>query len=216
MSLTSPIPTGDKKHNPRYQFDIEERILLPRPPNLGIVDFDELLIDRHSRTPQKIPSADAVSSLLWYTLKSRRIEKHEEGRQWIHCGIPSSGGLHAVNTLLVSSETPSKLFLYERHSHRLDRLKVENTLFYDHSLQLINWKGYLFVHIADMDLIGKYYENAQSLVLRDSGVINGCMSWVSAALNISFRPLGTTFNEQVRETFKNSSILGVGGAVFGL
>jgi len=46
--------------------------------------------------------------------------------------------------------------------------------------------------LTNGDLVENYYENASSLILRDSGVLFGHGALVAASLGVSFRILGGT------------------------
>lgn len=49
----------------------------------------------------------------------------------------------------------------------------------------------LLALLADLDLAESYYRNPHQLLLRDAGVLLGHASLVAAALDLSFRILGT-------------------------
>lgn len=55
--------------------------------------------------------------------------------------------------------------------------------------------GSILLFAADRPLIEKYYLNAESLVLREAGILTGTIALISEALGLAFCPLGTQGSE---------------------
>jgi hypothetical protein len=81
------------------------------------------------------------------------------------------------------------------------------------SLQL--GQGWALALVAEPGKTGAKYENPESLVWRDAGVVLGYMSVIAEALGLAFCPLGMT-GESVAKLLAASALLrGVGLAVLG-
>lgn len=78
-------------------------------------------------------------------------------------------------------------------------------------------KGCVLALVAEPRKTGAKYEDPQSLVLRDAGVVLGYMSVVAEALGLAFCPLGITGERRLTQGLPAEGLLrGVGLAVLGM
>jgi hypothetical protein len=76
--------------------------------------------------------------------------------------------------------------------------------------------GSVLALVAEPGKTGSKYEDPDSLVLRDAGVVLGYMSFVAEALGLAFCPLGITGNPSLTQGLPSAEALrAVGLAVIG-
>jgi hypothetical protein len=104
------------------------------------------------------------------------------------------GGLHPHWILLLQPSSEWSVYVPELHSIGPVHTNPESS---SHILKLVKehhlaQDATILCLIADCDLVANYYENFESLLLRDGGVLFGHASLVAAAHELSFRILGRT------------------------
>ena len=108
--------------------------------------------------------------------------------------VASFGALHPTHIIFGRYE--AGWFVYDPESHEARNLQVnpdaEKHLWTEAQRCFAAESGTLIVLVADQDLAEQYYENPETLLFRDSGVLLGHASLVAAALGLSFRILGAT------------------------
>lgn len=76
-------------------------------------------------------------------------------------------------------------------------------------------QGTTMIFAADMEKISSVYENPESLVWRDSGVLLGGLSLAAEAIGLAFAPLGFSGDDIVRTVLPEERFMGVGGCIVG-
>lgn len=222
MDIKEPIPRTSPLSVNNANIETSEPIDLPAPSFDYKIDFLEALYRRRSSVPRGACSIQQISDLLFHTLALKNEELIGRANLNVHYGTaPSSGGLHAVNAILISSRLPG-VFLYDRLEHVLLPLLVKEeevfavnreTLpeYWDRSLP---FETILF--IGDYDLISAAYENAESLLWRDAGVLVQSFCLLSEATNLNCCPVGRIGSSIMSFLpFPKKRFYPLGGVVFG-
>jgi SagB-type dehydrogenase family enzyme len=107
---------------------------------------------------------------------------------------PSAGGIHEIDTYLVSPDT-QVVERYDSLCHALDKLVVADETCIDRFLNDVRAaspaaRGTVMAFIADTESIGGVYANSASLLWRDAGCVLATMHLCAEALGLAFLPLG--------------------------
>ena len=184
------------------------------------VDFVALMEQRQTRrTFEREMGLDALGGFLWLACRSRSSRPSVYGPNQESRPHPSAGAMHPVHVLVVRDR--SVLHRYEPAAHSLIEIPgsaaaaeeaIEAAMA---SLEL--GKGCVLALVAEPGKTGAKYEDPQSLVLRDAGVVLGYMSVVAEALGLAFCPLGITGEKKLVQGLPAAGQLrGVGLAVLGV
>jgi SagB-type dehydrogenase family enzyme len=180
-----------------------------RPPFYAVVE------SRSSIPPTASLSELDLSSVLWFTSKSRSSAKPGEPR-WEHRPAPSAGGRHPID-VLVSNWPPgsNKVYHYDPMAHALCALRPQRAGAVQELTSAAekttgSRNGVILWHAAQFDRTLSKYEEGETLVWRDAGVLVGMTALVAEALTLACCPIGLT-GEPVL-----SNVLGSGGRVRGV
>lgn len=203
----------------------DELLTLPlRPleiPNaLEPVDLFGVLRRRRSSREFGLMHANGLASLLYHSAKTLEVSRRAVGPDWEHRPLPSAGGCHAVQMLIVphfASEHPGGVYDPRAHGCRV----IENPTAQAAAIEqlegmAIKGEPTLLAFFVDPARIAGYYLNWASLVWRDSGVLIGGMALVAAALELKFCPLGFVGTKLVRSFLPMKNVIGVGGCAIGV
>jgi len=148
------------------------------------------LINRRSALDFEAIAEQDLATWLYYCSSIQSVNQLDENRRR---GFTASfGALHAVHLLIGRPDGTWNVYLEERHSLGVVPVREENA-----SALRENADSYhsgnnatLVVLVANIDLASAYYEQFDSLLLREAGVILGHAALVSSGLGLSFRILG--------------------------
>ncbi len=164
------------------------------------------------------PSMDQLGEFLWLACRSRSSRESPYGPNQESRPHPSAGALHPIHVLV--ARDADALFRYDPLGHALVEIPGSKPSA-DHVVQAARAsleldEGWVLALVAEPGKTGSKYENPETLVWRDAGVVLGYMSVVADALGLSFCPLGTTGNPQLTDDLPNAGLLhGVGLVVLG-
>ena len=166
---------------------------IPEPP--APRDFGQVLRSRRSTVGAPV-SFDAVAALLWHAAGTKGHAP--AGRAGIPIewrASPSSGGLHAIQVICIGPPPADRAILYDPIHHGFGDLKgPPQTAFVEHAAQLKTLvgraPGWTLRLIGDFSKIGAAYENAESLLLRDSGCLIATICLCAEWLGLHACPLG--------------------------
>lgn len=220
--INSPNPRIDYRLYPKIKYPSNREILLPKITTLDI-SFLGILENRQSkRNFSSRLDLKQISSLLWHTLKIKRIETDKDGLiVWNHSNVPSSGGLATIDTFILNIlGEEGKIFFYNPYKHSLNELQVEEK--YIHAILNLSQKvidstnATQFIFGAQTKNLFSKYEYAESLLWRDAGVIYMAIGLMAEALKFSSCSLGITYEPILAESLEcEGSLLGVGGILIG-
>lgn len=191
---------------------------MPRSSALA-VDLVELMEQRQTRRDfGRELSIEDLGDFLWLACRSRSSRPSEYGPNQESRPHPSAGALHPIHVFWASDVTA--MLRYDPVQHALFELPASASNARHavdaarSSLDLA--RGSVLALVAEPGKTGSKYEDPDSLVLRDAGVVLGYMSFVAEALGLAFCPLGITGNPGLTQGFPSADALrAVGLAVLG-
>ena len=133
--------------------------------------------------------------------------------------MPSAGGCHCIETVIVAAPGQDpEISLYDSTSHGLIEIDGTGRLssVRNEVSQVVSpGEGTITLFAADQEKIGSLYENGESLLWRDAGVLIGGLSIVAEALKINSCALGFTGQSLIASILNDERFVGVGGMIFG-
>ncbi len=190
--LRDPVRTDPQSPCHRIDSAASSWRELPLPrSDIGQESLLEVLAARRSRRSFSDIDVESLATLLWYC--QRRTMRHSVSSDVCKCPIPTAGGIASVRTIVVSDkEMP---WMYDAYRHRRGILSVSpyrwKAVLDDVENFMPIGGGSLLLFVAFREYVEHYYENPESLVLREAGVLTGVMSLVSEVLDLAFCALGT-------------------------
>ena len=172
----------------------EERSLPSRSAALT-VDMVRLLDERYTlREFGSRLSTESLAHLLWLTCRSRSSRPSRYGFDQESRPHPSAGAAHPIH--LLTSHGGSGWARYDAQRHVLVDIpgsQASLAAVRQAAAELLTLnQGELIWLVAEPGKTAAKYDNPDSLVWRDAGVVLGYMSIVAQALSLSFCPLGIT------------------------
>jgi hypothetical protein len=108
---------------------------------------------------------------------------------------------------------------YNSQEHGLDLLRDDEELLQpllEHCEQVVpRGRGHLILFVAEPGKTAAKYENSESLVWRDAGILQGSLALVAAALGLNYCLLGITGNPWITQLSDQGKLQGVGVAILG-
>lgn len=192
--------------------------LTPRNQAL-VLNLVELLELRQTLRSFKRPTDDqALGEFLWLACRNRSSRPSPFGPDQESRVHPSAGAMHPIHVVIARNN--SSWMRYDPVAHTLIELAgsadsaTAARRAADHLVEVE--RGVLLGLIAEPGKTAAKYENHETLVWRDSGVLLGYMSVVAEALGLAFCPLGITGQPYLTDYFPGPVPLhGVGLAVVG-
>ena len=220
MANTSEDPIRLKDVRPYKRLTLPILRAVPLPPQLPITCPFDLALDRRRSADLFGPiSPVELGTLLKFTAGLQATNLTDSNRQRRFVG--SFGALHPAHILIGTRSNGWGVYMPD--SHALGVLQVDicaSRLLRQEAEACHTGRGaVLLALLADLDLTESYYRNPHQLMLRDGGVLLGHASLVAAAIDLSFRILGTVGGTNVSTLipgleFKSSGtgLAWVGGA----
>lgn len=212
-------PRSEPQQYEPIQWPEGQRVqLMPRSAGLS-VDLVELMEQRQTRRDFACkPNIGELGELLWLACRSRSSRPSVYGPNQESRPHPSAGALHPIHVLVVLDA--QAMYRYDPALHALLELpnSAENAAYV---LDIVRSSvdlgcGYVLALIAEPGKTGSKYEDPDSLILRDAGVVLGYLSFVAEALGLAFCPLGITGNPGLTQRLPcGNALRAVGLAVLG-
>lgn len=182
------------------------------------VDIARVLANRRSGYPVERLSYYALSSLYWHCFRAEECSFNSQNRPRYLKTLPSAGGLGTVVPLYI---TRRRVAIYDSLGHRLLFLRSFNksvlNKFIERAESVINSKCPCVVAFAgNARLINHYYCNGESLLWRESGVLQGALTIVAAAIGVQSRLLGIHADEVVGAVDCWNEMMGLGCVALGV
>lgn len=212
--LQSPVPRLSPNPVARAVIPVAgEPDYLPIPEFDASVPFIEVLTRRTTKRTFGSLSVEQLSALLWMIGKTIRAEGRPDN-VWQHRYPPSAGGIHPVSLLVLSpSLGAAPLSSYCTISHALrtpaEVSEGDVSALRDRIEAVVPiGAGTAVLFAADFPMVISKYENGESLVWRDAGVLYGYAALAAEYLGLAFCGLGIT-EPPMR------GLVGVGGFLVG-
>lgn len=194
-------------------------IFLPQPRAINSLPPLDTVIEsrRTQRDFGRLPQT-VFSKWLWMVGREMAEGHSDLGFPLTRRPVPSAGAIHPVH-LVFSLPEANGWYLYSPEKHALASLiapvATREQIRTELSPVLDIQEGVAIRLIAEPGKTAAKYENADSLIWRDAGVLLGQMALVAEALAFNFCPLGTTGHEWCAQLELESRLVGVGLAVLG-
>jgi SagB-type dehydrogenase family enzyme len=215
---TDPVPRTIPTRYAPVAWDIGSRRLLDVFAGDCLGTMAATLEDRRSeRTFAAVPDA-LLGTLLWHTARTKESGPSSLGFQIEHRLAPSAGAIHPIH-VVVQLADGGGWARYNPQEHSLDVLLNGGRLLQplvdqcEKVLPLGN--GRLALFVAEPGMTAAKYDNSESLVWRDAGILQGCLALVAASLGLNYCLLGITGNPWVTTLSNQGKLQGVGVAIFG-
>lgn len=190
-----PRPRGEPWHYEAFVWNESSRLQLQPHPGLLALNLVELLEQRETGRDFSAPvSEPTLGSFLWLACRNRSLRSSRYGIAQESRVHPSAGAMHPIHTLVLSR--PGAWHRYNPVLHELGKVagsEAAASSTYKQANEVVPVDhGTILALVAEPGKTQAKYENAESLVWRDAGVVLGYMSVVAQALGLSFCPLGIT------------------------
>lgn len=193
---------------------------LPMPPAPDTLSFFEVLEQRRSERAMGPASVALIGKLLWHSARVRAEYDSEYGHIQSRAA-PSAGGLQCADIIVSRLGEIPGVHLYDPMSHALCEFTPhmpEGVARYHAEIEEVfpESKGCVITLLADQGKADAKYENAESLLLRDSGALMATLQLCATALGALFcfsGNLGTTLSAAVNAN--SECRIPVGSGIFG-
>ena len=195
-----PITWDEETAYSLYQYvQIEEKI-----------DFQQVILSRCSNyTFSEIQLRD-IANILYLTNIVKSLSNSEYGFLLSKRPIPSAGAIHPIHIFLIS-HLHKNLLRFDPFSFTLNAVQSEININTIRDVQ----DGTIVLLGAEYGKTAAKYDNPDSLIWRDSGILLCGLHMAATYLNMSFCPLGITGEPWVSKLSEQSNLFGVGVAIFG-
>lgn len=177
------------------------------------VDLAALLSNRRSHQSGGAPTLEALGALLWQVARTLATAPSPYGFELEQRPVPSAGAIHPIH-VLVQEPGRADWARYDARSHRLERLFDERGCLAglaDHALHTACAPhGVVIAFVAEPGRSGAKYENSETLVWRDAGVLQGVLCAVAPAVGLQVCLLGPTGDAWVSRLSDEGQLRGVG------
>lgn len=183
------------------------------------LDLVELLERRQTRRDFKGTLTDTkLGEFLWLSCRNRSAWPSPYGLEQESRVYPSAGAMHPIH-VLVARENKGWM-RYDPIEHALIELpkSVEHATASRRAAgKLVPLEqGMLIGLVAELGKTAAKYENPESLVWRDAGVVLGYMSLIAEALDLAYCPLGMSGQPHLTNYISDAaSLQAVGLSVLG-
>lgn len=220
IDLDSPILRDKELAYEELVYSINSREFLPQPNHEITTPFFEVINKRRSRRNFRAISLEKLNILLWYSARTIEIASPVHGTRWEHRPSPSAGGRHPIDIFIIDiKEAKITIYLYQNIPHALAHINVNNNKLLNFLVETekilprqdatILWLG------AQFDRTLSRYQNGESLVWKDAGILISTIFFVAEALEINCCPIGITGEPCFSQLFQTTKVKGVGGIYIG-
>jgi SagB-type dehydrogenase family enzyme len=177
------------------------------------VDLADILTTRRSHRQGISPAIEGLGALLWQVSRTTSVAPSPYGFELERRPIPSAGALHPIHILLRWAKEGGWC-RYDPRSHHLEYLADEQGHLVglaEHALQVAEaTDGVVLAFVAEPGRTASKYENSESLVWRDAGVLQGALCAVAPALGLQVCLLGPTGDAWISRLANERQLRGTG------
>lgn len=217
-TLGNPAPRQEPGTYKPWQWPVVRSVALPAASDALHACAGSLLERRSRRTFAPIALGE-LSTLLWHTLHCQRTAESPMGFAIQQRPTPSAGAIHPVHLLIQVPGEDGVWARYNSLTHALDVIgppaDVLRGLCIEADQVVSAQSGSLLLFVAEPAMTAAKYENADSLVWRDAGVMQGALAIAAEALALNYCLLGITGDPWVGQLSEQCQLVGVGLAALG-
>lgn len=220
MNSCTPA-TGQNDPRPRatpspyvpFRWPVTHRIALEPGSATHLVDLADILANRRSHRPGVTPTIESIGVLLWQVSRTLSVAPSPYGFELERRPIPSAGALHPIH-MLVRWPAETAWTRYDSRAHQLECLADEKghlSGLAQHTLHVAGaTDGVVMAFVAEPGRTASKYENSDSLVWRDAGVLQGTLCAVAPAVGLQVCLLGPTGDAWISRLANESQLRGAG------
>lgn len=211
--LSDPQPRATPSSYVRFCWPVTYRKMLKPGSAPKLVDLAEILTTRRSHRPGITPTIEALGALLWQVSRTICVAPSPYGFELERRPVPSAGALHPIHILL---RWPKEgvWARYDPRTHHLEYLADEQGHLVglaEHALEVAEaTDGVVMAFVAEPGRTASKYENGESLVWRDAGVLQGTLCAVAPALGLQVCLLGPTGDTWISRLADECQLRGAG------
>jgi len=133
---------------------------------------------------------------------------------------PSAGGLHPIHVLISPPSGAARVLLADPDRDRLVRLAVTKpdqvaAFRRQRQAMLPRARGYFVVLAGNLDLLGAYYENPETLFWRDAGALAQTLALTFEAYRLKSCLMGVTGQEMLNAVGMDGTLTAAGAMIVG-
>jgi SagB-type dehydrogenase family enzyme len=221
VRLHEPRRRRKEGHRRRQEYCTDSAKYLSIPKRLAErpKTFFDILEHRRTRRSFAILRERDLSTLLWGVAKAHVVECDSNGLRWQHRNVPSAGGQHPIDIIVVPPDADGSAAVYDPIGHALKRLKDSAgvvTRFRSELAEIVEpGAGTILWLVADYDHTAAQYDHPESLVWRDAGILLAAIHFVAEALDLNCCAYGINGDAWVARVTGNPRLGGMGGCVIG-
>jgi len=210
-----PKPIKAKDHKTLAPWTISHTEPLVRDFLAPSKDFLGILESRRTNRDFGCIDESVLSGVFWFTLRTQAL-LDDKGTHFYR-PVPSAGATHAISIIVIQPD--GIIWRYDGGTHSKQFIHCNNTMeVYQSCKQVIDpQSGCLLILAAEIERISPYYDNFESLIWRDAGVILEALALTAEAFDVNFCPLGISGDDWLKDIFISTkqTIRGVGVALIG-
>lgn len=217
IGLGNPYPLPSPKAHTPLEWPVGAVVPLPPASDVPARSFDDVVNARRTRRSFSALEPGSLSALLSLTCRVQQLGGAELGFPLTRRPAPSAGAIHPLH-LIVLEPDHVEWNRYDPFRHALIKLPttVDALLVRREMEELVAAPAAtLLLFAAEPCMTAAKYANPWSLVWRDAGVLQGCLSLAAEALDLSFCPLGVTGEPWTSRLLDQPGLVGVGAAFVG-
>ena len=215
---TDPSPRDALQRHQPAQWSVSERRPLPITDASELTQLSDVLEFRRSDREFGDVAITSLAALLWHGARTKASSVSLTGVSIEHRLAPSAGAIHPIH-LVIQLPKENGWARYNPQTHCLDVLadtgQCLDPLIEHCDSVLSRQDGSLMLFVAEPGKTSEKYENSESLVWRDAGILQGCLGLIAASLALNYCLLGITGNPWVASLSDQGELQGVGMAILG-
>lgn len=217
--LGNPVPRQQPLAYSPHLWPVTQSVSLPYSATTDALVRSSPNSIRRSRRVFAPISWEQISLLLWRTAHCQRTAESSLGFRLQQRAVPSAGAIHPIHLLVQMPDDAGAWARYNPLTHSLDVIgtcaRVLNPLRQQADEIVLAQPGILLIFVAEPQMTAAKYENPDSLIWRDAGVLQGALAMTSEDLGLNFCLLGITGDPWVGQLSKQCQLAGVGLAALG-
>ncbi|QHG88232.1 nitroreductase family protein [Xanthomonas sp. NCPPB 1638] len=176
-------------------------------------DLAALWTERRSHMDGVHPALDSIGAVLWHVSRTLAKAPSPYGFPIERRPVPSAGALHPVHILVQLPQT-STWARYNPQLHCLDVITdyeqvLEGLLEHAQSIAE-NRPGAYLAFVGEPGRLSTKYENHESLLWRDAGILQGNICLAAQAHGLGVCLLGVTGHQWIGRLAQQGQLVGVG------
>lgn len=213
IGRADPRPRATPRPYNPVRWPVGEVVALEPGAAPHVIDLAAVLSKRRSHQSGGAPTIEALGRLFWHTMRTLESAPSPYGFYQERRPVPSAGALHPIHVLLQEARR-SDWARYDARRHCLERLLDDGgalTGLSDFTREAAGAvEGALLAFVAEPGRTAAKYEEGETLVWRDAGVLQGTLCAVAQAVGLRVCLLGPTGDPWVSRLANAGQLQGVG------